>query len=317
MKLTFSDLISYGQDGTNDTSTTIKTFLKRRINDKYELVADKLNTFTQTLCRTPPTVAGRQYYDNPPNLRDIESVTITIDDVIYPLKAVNSQEKWNRLNAITSVGSIPEKFFKRRDDYGLFPIPQDANNTITIAYTQRAIPLYFEDYITGTVTVTENDQAVTVATGNFTTGAIKPGFWFTLTDSNGEPRGNWYRILSVTDASNLKLETYFEETGEAGATYLIGQVPEIPEEGHILLPIGALSEFYLLKQKDTETATRFNNIFWTGSPNVAPNFQKKDKDYGGLMGLIEAYRDRDSSCIVNRNPTIDYETYLEWGTTIS
>jgi len=316
--MTYSQIIAYAQDGCNDTSTTIKTFLKRRINDKYELVANKLNTFTQVLYKTTSTVEDQQYYYNPRNLRDIESITVTIDDVDYPLKSVNSQQEWDRMNAIEfQGGAIPEFFFKRRDDYGIFPIPQSDDYTITIAYTQRAEPLYFEDYSTGTITVTENDQTITVATGNFTTGAIKAGYWFTLADSNGEPKGNWYRIGSVTDANNLELETYFEETTEAGAKYIIGQCPEIPEECHTLLAIGAISDFYSLKQKDLEASTKFNNMFWTGNPNVAPNFQKKDKDYGGLLGAIEAYRDRDTSVIVNRKPKTDYILSKEWAVTIS
>lgn len=317
MKLTFTDVIDYCQSGTSDTDSTLKTFLKQRIGERYELVADKLNTFTQTFYRTTVTVADQQYYYNPPNLRDIESISVTINDVIYVLKSINSQTEWDRMNAIQfQGGALPEYFFRRRNDYGIFPIPQTAGYTITIAYTQRAIPLYFEDYITGTATVTENDQTVTIATGNLTTGAVKAGFWFSLATATGEPRGNWYRILSVTDTTNMELETYFEETGEAGASYIIGQIPEIPEEAHPLLGTGALSDFYLLKQKDTETATKFNNIFWTGSPNVAPNFMKKDKDYGGLLGLIEAYRNRDDSVVVERKPQTDYILAKEWAVTI-
>ena len=67
MKLTFTDIIEYCQDGANDTSSTIKTFFKRRIGERYALVTDKLNTFTQTLYRTTSTVEDQQYYYNPPN----------------------------------------------------------------------------------------------------------------------------------------------------------------------------------------------------------------------------------------------------------
>jgi hypothetical protein len=320
MKLTYSDIISRCQDGANDTSSTIKTFFKQRINERYELIADKLNTFTQTLYKTSATVEDQQYYYNPPNLRDIVSITIAIGDVTYTLDPINSQSEWDRLNAIEfQGGAIPTKFFRRRDDYGIFPIPQEDDYTITIAYTQRAVPLYFEDYTTGTVTVTENDQTVTVATGNLTTGAVKAGFWFSLADANGEPRGNWYRIDSVTDANNMELETYFEETAESGASYIIGQCPEIPEEGHPLLSEGALEDFFMLKRQDSDTSTKYGNRFWTGSPNISPSFAKThDGNYGGLLGLIAAYADRDDSVIVNRNPSpYASEDDKVWATTIS
>lgn len=323
MKLTYSDIIARCQDGASDTSTAIKTFFKQRINEKYEFVASKLNTFIRVYYKTASTEENQQYYYNPPNLRSIESIKITIGDVDYPLEPINSQSEWDRINSIEFQGGVlPKYFFRRKDDYGIFPIPQSDDYTITIAYKQRATPLYFEDYTTGTVAVTQNDQTVTVTTGNFSTGAIKAGFWFSLADTNGEPRGTWYRIGSVTDASNLELETYFEEATETGASYIIGQCPEIPEEGHTLLSDGALEDFFMLKQKDPETAKTYNNKFWTGSPNVTASFAKKnDGDYGGLIGLIAAYRDRDDSIIVHRNPqpnySLDGDEDKEWATTIS
>ena len=146
---------------------------------------------------------------------------------------------------------------------------------------------------------TVNDQTITVTTGVTTT--WKAGFWFTLTDSNGEPRGSWYKIGSITDSANIELETYFEEATESAVTYLVGQIPEIPEEGQVLLAIGAISDFYALKQKDTETATRFDNKFWSGNYNVTPLQAKRDRDYGGLLALIDAYEDRDSGIVVVHN----------------
>lgn len=305
MRMTYSDIISFAQDGAGTTDATIKTFLKRRINERYELITDKLNTWTQVLTRTATsgTAAGasQQYYYNPPNLREIESITVTLDDVDYPLTPVYAQEEWDRLNAETISGNFPARYFRRATDYGIWPYDFEDDGTITINYTQRAIPLYFEDYTTGTAAVTENDQTVTLTTGVTTT--LKAGFWFSLAEST-EPRGSWYKLGSITDSANFELETYYEETTESGASYIIGQTPEIPEEGHKLLAIGAIADFYLLKQKDTETGTRFENIFWTGAPNITPLQAEGKKNLGGLLGLIETYKDRDDSVIVNRSPVV-------------
>ena len=303
----FSGLITDCQDGVSDTSDAIKTFLKHRINDRYELVTDKLNTWTQTVTRTATsgTVAGasQQYYYNPPNLREIESIVITIGSFDYPLKPVYSQQEWDMLNAEPQAETAyPLFYFRRANDYGIFPYDFEDDGTITINFTQRAIPLYFENYTTGTVVATENDQTLTFTTGVTTT--FKAGFWFTLTDSNGEPRGSAYRISSITDSANLELETYFEEATDSGATYIVGQVPEIPPETIPLLATGAISDYYAMKQKDMETATRFDNRFWTGNYNVTALQAKKDKDYGGLLAAIDAYADRDSSIFVDRVPEV-------------
>ena len=308
MRFTYTDLIEYAQDGAGTTSTTIKTFLKRRINERYELVTDKLNTWTQSIVRTATSGDAdgdsEQFYYNPPNLREFESIVVTIDDYDYVLTPVDSQAEWDRLNSGPQAGgAYPLRYFRRSSDYGIWPYEFEDDGTITTTYTQRATPLYFEDYTTGTAKVTENDQTVTLTTGVTTT--FKAGFWFTLTDSNGEPRGTSYRILSITDATNFELETFFEETGESGVTYIVGQTPEIPEETQVLLAVGAISDFYALKRKDLETATRFDNKFWTGNYNVTPLQAKKDMDYGGLLAAIDAYADRDSSVFVTRIPSVD------------
>jgi hypothetical protein len=278
MRFSYSDLISYCQDGANDTSSTIQTFFKRRINERYELVTDKLNTWNTVVTRTATsgTSGGldQQYY---------------------------AQSEWDLLNAEPNAeGASPTYYFRRELDYGIFPYQFNNDGTITINYTRRPMPLYFTDYTTGTAAVTENDQTVTLSAGVTTT--FKPGLWFSLSDSSGEPRGSWYRILSITDSTNLELETFFEESTESGASYIIGQTPELPEEAHNLLAIGALSDFYALKKKDLEAATRFDNKFWSGNYNVTALQARKDGMYGGLLALIDAYKDRDDSVIVSRSP---------------
>lgn len=308
MKKTYSGIIAQAQDGVSDTSTIIKTFLKRRINERYELVTDKLNTWTQSYVRTFTTGtsvgADQQYYYNPPNLREIESIVLANSGgTDFILKPVYEQTEWDRLNAETVSTDYPRRYFRRANDFGIYPTPNEDDYTGTITYTQRATPLYFEDYTTGTVAVTENSQTLTFTTGVTTT--MKAGFWFTLTDSSGEPRGAWYRIGSISSSSVALLETYFEESTESGATYIVGQVPEIPEETIPLLGIGAISDFYALKQKDIDTATQFDNKFWSGNYNVTALQAKKDKDYGGLLAAIDAYADRDSSIVVDRTSGIN------------
>jgi hypothetical protein len=309
MLQTYSHIIATAQDGVGDTSSATKTFLKRRINQRYEIVTDKLNTWTQIVSRTFTTgtaaAADQQFYANPPNLKEIESIVLTdSDDNPYPpLVRVDSQEEWDLINSEQVSSETPSRYFPRVNDFGIWPTPNEDDWTGTINYTQRAIPLYFENYTTGSVTVTENDQTITVAGGaNLTTGSVKAGFYFGLTDSGGEPRGTYYKIGSVTDTTNAELETYFEEATEAGATYIIGQAPEIPEEGHDLLAIGAIADFYAMKTKDMETYTRYNNMFWTGAPNITPLQAKHREELGGLLGLIDTYKDRDTGHVMYRGP---------------
>lgn len=161
------------------------------------------------------------------------------------------------------------------------------------------------DYTTGTVTVTENDATVEGADTPAwsTTTNLLPDDWFSLSDSNGESRGSWYRIGSVTDSDTLELETFFEETGESGASYIIGQCPELPEEGHELCAHGALMDYFMSFRQSPGKAKIWSNMFWTGDPNTSKaraEAGRKPWTGGGLLGLINDYRDRDSSQLIQR-----------------
>src|SRR3990167_3628000 len=196
MRLTFGDLIRIAQDGSGkDTSTASQTFFKRHINSRDNFVVSKLPSFLSEIVRTFSTVADQQYYHYPPEIREIESLVITIGSVDYPLEPIHSSNEWARLNALDiQAGAIPLYFYKRQRDYGIYPIPQ-AVYTGTIEYSLKGGGLVRTDYTTGTATATENDATVEGAGGVAwsTSSNLRAGDWFVLTDSNGEPRGSWYR----------------------------------------------------------------------------------------------------------------------------
>lgn len=318
--MTHTDLISDAQDAVGTTNSTVKSYLIRRLNVRYQQIADKLKTFENSATLTASTVAEQQYYHNPIALKSIENIAVSVDSTTYNATPINSVDRWNRLNIINVNSDVIQHFFRRKNDYGLWPIPSSAN-TLTITYTKTAVPMTSEDYITGDVTVTNNSQAVV---GNGTTWSgtnAKVGYWFSLADSNGEPRGNWYRISAITDTTNITLETFFEEVGESGASYIIGETPEVPEEAHPLISVGAIADYYMFKRKDTVKGKEFNNMFWTGSPNITANFAREtNPKMGGLLGLIASVQDRDDdSAIVERQTTRpdDIDDFLAWGSTIS
>ena len=197
MRLFFEDIITDVQDDIGTTDATIKDFIKRKINRRYEKATSKLNTWTQSVQRTATTGDAdgddQQYYANPPNLNEIESIVVTIDEKDHTLVPVYSQVEWDALNAQTTTASWPSRYFPRAEDYGIWPIPPEDDGTITITYTRRATPLYFENYDTGTVTATQDDQTITVAGGaNLSEGGVKADFWFVLTNSA--------LVVSVTEA---------------------------------------------------------------------------------------------------------------------
>lgn len=318
MKLTFTDQINYCIAGSgNDTSATSKTFFKRHINSNDEFVMSKLPTYLSESVRTFSTVASQQYYHYPPSVKGIKNLVITIGSVDYTLTPIHSNEKWSKLNSLSiQAGAIPVNYFKRQRDFGFFPIPQDAY-TATITYSLRGGGLVREDYTTGTVTVTENDETVEGAGGMAwsTTSNLQADDWFSLTDSNGEPRGDYYRIGSVTDADTLELESVFEDSTEAGATYKIGQCSELPDDMMEIPAQLALRDYFLSVRQSPSKAASWGNLAWTGDTEQTSRNEKLVK--GGLIDAIRRYQDRNESQIINRKASSGSASSKLWASTIT
>jgi len=252
--------------------------------------------------KTAETVASQQYYGYPNGVNQIDNVYITIGDVKYPLTTIYSQSSWDTLNAITiQPSTFPQFIFPRRDDFGVWPIPQDEYD-ITFSYYIRDRNLLVDDYTGGTVVCTNGDATVTGTDTVFTTAMV--GRWFTITNTATPGEGYWYRIASWTSATSIELENAWQDTTIAAAVaYRIGQCPEIPEEGHIILADGATADFYAGLQDDAVKATWWNNKFFTGDGNN-PNRNFGDKTImGGLIGLYNKYSNRDKSKLISRRPS--------------
>lgn len=321
-RLTFSDQIQITQDSSGkDTSTASQTFFKRHINSRDNFCVSKLPNWLTELSDTFTTEDGTQYYDYFPNTREIESLTITIGSVDYPLTPVHSNQRWIELNAIDiQAGAIPQHYFKRQQDFGIWPIPQDAY-TATVEYSVRGGGLVRTDYTTGTITTINGDETVEGSGTTWNSAAtIRPGDWLTQTDSNGEPVGSWYQIDSVTDADTLELEYEWNETAISTATYKIGQCSVLPPEYQELPAYGALMDYYMGFRQSPTKATYWSNMFYTGDPAISRNSAENDTKpwlSGGLLGLINDYRDRNKSQLVRRSSRYPTIADKRWASSIS
>lgn len=302
MRQTFTKLVTRCQKGVGgDTSTTSTLFFKERINSWAETILALLPNYLSEVERTFSTVANQQYYHYPPNLREIENLMITVGSVDYPLTPIHSLQRWRELNAIDiQSGAIPRHYFKRQRDYGIWPIPQ-AVYTGTITYSIRAGGMTADDYTTGSVAVTENDATIVGSGTTFTGDNAAADRWFSLADSNGISKGSWYRILSITDGTNLELESVFEEASASSQNYIIGETPELPEDMHQFLSEGAIADYYAELRQSQSKAQGWSNKLWTGDWN---NISRDPlKVHGGLLGAVKRYSDRDSSQLINRGGT--------------
>lgn len=269
-RLTYSDIKSDFLDNTGNpgsSDTTLVAFFDRHLVVRYQdLQAEFSNYTTEKPPQTASTVNAQQFYSYPRGVTNIESINIDIGDQNIPLQIVNSQKIWDELNAV-NVNSWPAYFFPRKDDFGLWPIP-DAVYTINLNSHHGDRSLTTADFATGTVTVANNDATITHSATGFT--ALMVGRWFRV-----DQDGYWYRIASFTDTSNMELETVFEGTGTSGLSFRIGESPEIPVEAHVLLSYGTTSDYFRGPRGDKTKANDWESMYLKGREEVQERYAQR------------------------------------------
>ena len=322
MRETYSTLLQTSQDFCIDdeTSTTSglsasSTFLARQINSTIQYLFQEIRNYkSQPLPKTMSTVEDQIYYHYPPNLLSIESVTLEIGEIDYPLMVINSRAKWDQLQQLDITSStVPQYYFPRQSDFGIYPTPTEDDLTVTLVANYLPSRLSVIDYVTGTVAVTQNSVTVTGTDTTFTAAMV--GRWFCETDSDGNTVGNWYKISAYSSATSITLESVFEESSLSGSTYIIAQSPEIPEELHEYIPYRAAASYYATIRRDSEQAQRLMNYFYTGdyyNPNRGGGIR------GGVLGIINRYKNtgRANSQIANLHKQMSGSISEVWATTL-
>lgn len=318
MRLTYTDLETiYAQriGATSGLSTDQRSQFQRNMGARYQVVLASLQDYMTAQVFTDATVDGTQFYSYPPGIVNIDDVVVTVGSVRYPLSVISSQHQWDIINAIQiQASTIPQFLFPRRDDYGIWPTPQDVY-TITFNYHYRDRNLMVADSSSGTVTCT-NGSAVVVGSGGLFSQAMV-GRWFTVTATTDPGHGYWYRIASVADTDHLTLTRTYVATTNSAVTYRIGETPEIPEEGHICLVDGATADWYADARDAGDSAKEWENKFYTGDRNN-PNRQMGNNLYaGGIFGLMNRYSDRNDVALVKRKQKLNPLPFKVFATTLT
>lgn len=319
MRKSYTDLLNahfrnIGKAGQT-TDVTLLADFQYSLGERYQTIMGTISSYINTDTQTASTVASQQYYYYPVGTVSVDSATITIGSMKYTLTPIYSQYSWNVLNALAiQPTAIPQFIFPRKDDFGVWPIPTDVY-TITFNRFFRDRNLLVDDYTTGTITATSGSATITGSGTTFTSAMI--GRWFTVTDTAARGQGYWYRVGSYTSATSIALETTWAGSTAAALTFRIGETPEIPEEGHAILPYGTAADYYMGLRAAPEKALPFDNMFWTGSFNNSSRDIDDKNISGGLIGMLRKYEDRDRDNIVERRPVIIPSSYKIFAETIT
>lgn len=320
MRLTYTDLKkahfrNIGKAAQFSDTTLLEDF-QYSLGQRYQMIFGSLSSYINQDELTANTVASQQDYYYPPGTVGVDSATVTVGGRLYPLAPIYDQDTWNKINMIPfTATTFPQFIFPKKDSFGIWPIPQDVY-TITFQRFFRDRNLLVDDYIDGSIALTLGDSTVTGTTTTFT--AAMAGRWLTVTNTATPGQGYWYRIATITDSTHLELETVWNSpTVATPTTYRIGESPEIPEEGHVMLPAGTAADFYAGLRNDPDNAARFDNMFWTGSYTNASRKMEDKNIAGGLIGLIRKYKERDRDVIVMREPSSHNPADIAFSQTIT
>ncbi len=318
-RLTYSDLkaqylrnIGKG----NSIDSNLQADFDFHLGQRYQLVLSRLADYMTQGSWTTETVASQQYYGYPPGMQSLDSVKITVGSVNYPISTIYSQHAWDVLNALQiQPTAIPQFIFPTKDDFGIWPIPQDVY-TITFAGFNRDRNLAIDDYSTGTITLTQGSADIVGTNTTFTPAMV--GRWLCVTDSTIYGQGYFYRIASYTSAVGISLDQPWQnDTTATAVAFKIGESPEIPEEGHVILLDGVTADFYGGQRDDNEVAQMWENKFWTGDRTNSARDTGNQNIAGGLIGLMNRYASRDKKRIISRQPKPFLPQYKVFATQIS
>jgi hypothetical protein len=238
MKLTFTDLQTICKEisGVTDMGSVLR--FRRDINTGATRFLAKLGREYNRKSRYTDVKANQQYYQIMEDGHKLKEIIVSNSGWANPLEQVADEHAWREMNAISIAGTPTHYFIKGYDEVGLYPTPSyTLTNGIELVYSPRHVEMTQEDYLTGTISVTNGSQTI-VGTGVTFTANMK-GQWFQTTDGTDE---NWYRISAFVDAATLTLENYYLGTTGNTKAYRIGQVADLPEEY-----LEALSDFAMYK----------------------------------------------------------------------
>lgn len=227
---------SYKNDfGTlsKNSSTTNQALGLTLVNDSIRYLAGKFYFNERTY--TTNTVAQQQFYNLPPQVKNLIDVTVTIGGILWVPRFSPTREFWDALNVITFYQDFPSYFYVYNGQMGLFPIPASSSNLITMNYKIRTTDLVQADVTQSTLpsTIIATNGSTTVTATGATFLGWMAGNWIQFPYSSNDATsgdGQWYQIDTITSSTVLVLKNKYTGTTISGASFTIGQVPIVPED---------------------------------------------------------------------------------------
>ena len=247
------------QSSDNDAATLVnfKDWLSDAIRKCYAVL--NAEYFYNT--HTDATVDGTSEYKLPYNCARVHSLKVTIDSKDYVVTEYpGDYNSWLALTGGATTSSetnYPTYYYVKADTYEIYPASSTSAYVMTMRYQISPKNLSADDHTTESIkTMVNGSTAVVGNTGTVFTAAMV-GRYFKINDD-----GVWYKIATVTDATNLVLaREYGGAAVTAGtASYTIGEMSYIPEAFQEAPIDYALAAYY--RQKDNMNLADYYKGLW-------------------------------------------------------
>lgn len=262
-----TDMLNYCAKLSQNTSSDNIALLKPMLNDAHRYLIQKY--FTNESSTTIVTVSQQQFYNLPYDYSKLKTGTITIGSLKWTPTEILSRSDWDKLNVFPYYSDIPNNYYIYNNQLGFWPIPSTAGNTITFNYKRRVTDLTLTDYTTGTVSATSGSTTITGSGTSFLANylpvagsVLNLNLWIKITPPNGD--GNWYQISTINSATSLTLVNSYAGGTTSGASYIIGQIPELIEDFQDLPVYRALMIYFSTIVDNPNKKKEFTDLYNAG-----------------------------------------------------
>lgn len=271
---------------TKDSSTANTTFGKTQINETQKGICSMADFIFLDDEMYSSSVASQGAYRLPHNYLQgsISTVYILRDSIKYPVKEIHSTEEFEKIACDSSTSDLPEIYCIYNDYINFWPLFSDTSSTIYARYRQVAKEMSADDYTTGTITATQNSNAIVGSGTTFTSAMV--GRKIKL------PDGLWYPILSYTDATNIALSKTYEGTTTTGATYTIGDCPIIPDGFQDILIYKPLEHYFMMTGEEKRSVF-YKNLYDAGISDLKRRFLSRSANQVFVKGSLEVKNPND------------------------
>lgn len=214
------------------------------------------------------TIADQQDYALPIRCHKVEDISVLVSGIRYSPKIITNARQWHNITSQNTVEStIPIAVYVDRNKMSFFPIPSADGNKIRAIFTATEPDLFEEDVTGGTITVTNGSDVISNGSGtNFLASYV--GFKIKL------PDGFWYGVEEVFGTGSLRIDKLYEGATASGATYRLGQVSIIPEEGQ-MAPVYYAAMRHFLSIEKPQKAAPYKALFDEDIEMLKANYGSK------------------------------------------